>query len=89
MTDLSGTEDQAGDFRLWQKCFSKVFSLGQGEKLEGVAAFFLIQIENNTLILSFIALLSCIATLGALLYFELLCYKHGFFLFHGFILTEA
>lgn len=90
MTDPAGPEHQAGDFRLQQKCFSKVFFLGLGERLEeAAAAFFFIYIENGTLILSFIALLSCIATLGDLLNFGLLYYKHCFFLFCGFILTEA
>lgn len=50
MTDPAGPEHQAGDFRLLQKCFSEVFSLGLGEGLEEVATFFFIQIENGTLI---------------------------------------
>lgn len=65
--------------RLQQKCSSEVFFFGLGEGLKKVAAIFLIQIENDTLIPSFNALLSCITTLRALLYFGLLCYNHGFF----------
>lgn len=68
--------------------FSEVFFSWTGREAGGGGCNF-VQIEIGSLILSFIALRSCIATLGALLYFELLSYKCGFFLFHGFIPAEA
>lgn len=72
VTDPAGPEHQAGDFRLQQKCFSKEFFLGLGERLEEVAAFFLIQVENVTLILSLLHFWIVLQLWG-------LCYALGYF----------